>query len=151
MILDPTTRATYGLNPATHTAYYTPIFRPPPPPEQVEPLQDGHDDVEQYVLSSRAPYVKTRTADLGTQTMAGIVVKGKRTTWTLPAASQGRDRPTVKIDEVWTSPELGVEMLAKHSDSRGNVSITRVTSIAFSEPDPSLFQLPPDYTLEKPQ
>ena len=62
----------------------------------------------------------------------------------------GNDRPIQTADETWVSKELSLTLLEKYSDPRFGDSVTRVTSLNRSEPDPALFQVPPDYILQEP-
>lgn len=87
------------------------------------------------------------TEKLGTQVMEGIVVEGTRMTTTYPVDSQGNDRPIVVTTEMWRSPDLKITVLSKSTDPRSGESTTRVTNINRAEPDPSLFQPPPGYTV----
>lgn len=84
---------------------------------------------------------------LGTQTMEGVTVEGRRVTTTIPIGMQGNDRPIVSTTETWTSPDLKVMVLMKNSDPRNGENITRLTNITVGEPDPALFQSPADYTI----
>ena len=81
--------------------------------------------------------------DLGTQTIEGVSVQGKRETLTIPAGQIGNERPIEIVTETWFSPELHTMVLRKHSDPRTGDSSYRLTDIKRSEPDASLFQPPP--------
>lgn len=83
------------------------------------------------------------------QIIQGLAVDGERTTRTLPAGSEGRDRPAVEVDEVWMSSELDLPVLAKHVDSDGSETVTRVTRLDRAEPAAALFQVPSDYTVQR--
>lgn len=82
--------------------------------------------------------------------MEGLVVTGNRTTITVPVGAEGNDRPLVTVREVWFSTDLGMAVYTKSSDPRNGETITRIVSIDRSEPDPALFQLPPDYVIRDP-
>jgi hypothetical protein len=148
-IFDQIAQLQYFLRPPKHTASVRPLGDIPRELPLPLPLQgpDISDDVEQYVLSRRAPYAKTSSENLGTQMMNGLLVSGERTTWSLPTSSWENDRPTVTVYEVWTSTDLHFTVLSQYSDSRGSQVVTRTISLDRSEPDPALFRLPPDYTI----
>jgi hypothetical protein len=76
-----------------------------------------------------------------------MMVKGDRTTLTWPVGSQGNDQPIVSTHELWSSEELKTYVLKKSSDPRSGEDTFRLTNIERREPDPSLFQAPPDYTI----
>jgi hypothetical protein len=85
--------------------------------------------------------------ELGIQAIEGVTVEGVRYTRTIPAGTQGNDRPITSISETWFSPELRVPILSKTTDPRMGESTHKLVNISQSEPDPTLFQPPPDYTL----
>jgi hypothetical protein len=90
--------------------------------------------------------------DLGSQTMEGVVVNGKRTTRTIPAGQIGNDKPITTVNEVWTSPDLKTIVLSKRSDPRMGEQTFQLTNIVRAEPDPSLFTIPSDFRItEGPQ
>jgi hypothetical protein len=92
------------------------------------------------------PEIKTES--LGSQTMEGLMVEGERRTATWPAGSQlGNDRPITSVNETWTSPDLKITVLSKHSDPRNGEHTQKLVNLSRAEPDPSLFQPPADYTL----
>jgi hypothetical protein len=94
------------------------------------------------------PVLKPEFEDLGTKTMEGLLATGRRTTRTIPTNQVGNDRPITIVQETWCSEELHLNILTKVSDPRSGEHITQLTEISRSEPDPSLFQVPPDYTIQ---
>src|SRR5262245_46303129 len=86
---------------------------------------------------------------LGTQSIEGVMAEGTRMTLTIPAGKTGNDRPIVTVNERWYSPELQTVVLTKNSDPRMGETTYRLTNINRSEPDPSLFQVPADYTVDE--
>src|SRR5262245_7316473 len=86
---------------------------------------------------------------LGTQTIEGVAAEGTRVTFTIPAGKIGNERPIVTVNERWYSPELQTVVLSKNSDPRMGETTYRLTNIVRSEPDPSLFQVPSDYTVNE--
>jgi hypothetical protein len=86
---------------------------------------------------------------LGTQMIEGVAAEGTRVTFTIPAGKIGNERPIVTVNERWYSPELQTIVLTKNSDPRMGETTYRLTNIDRSEPDPSLFQVPADYTVDE--
>ncbi len=84
---------------------------------------------------------------LGTQTIDGVLVDGTRRTMRWPAGSEGNDRPITSVTETWTSPDLQVVILSKTTDPRSGEHTRKLINLSRSEPDPSLFQPPPGYTI----
>lgn len=139
IITDPVANKGYTLNPKDHTAYET--LHPQPrilwasvPPSNV-PVRP-------------APGVES----LGTQTMEGLLVQGTRSTHTLAAGAIGNDRPVTVVTERWVSAELHLPVLMKTMNPWTGDQTIRVFDIDRSDPDPLLFEVPPDYVIvQQPQ
>src|SRR5262245_43439028 len=95
--------------------------------------------------------METKNETLGTEMVEGVAAEGTRVTHTIPAGSVGNERPIEIIFERWFSQELKMEVLVKNLDPRRGETIQRLTNITRSEPDPSLFEIPSDYTLQELQ
>jgi hypothetical protein len=81
-------------------------------------------------------------------TVDGLAVEGRKTTETIPAGKIGNELPITITNEEWTSTDLKVLVLTKHSDPRTGDSTYHLTNVVRAEPDPSLFVVPPDYTVK---
>jgi hypothetical protein len=97
-----------------------------------------------------APYAAGRdlvggVENLGTQTMEGLLVEGRR--YTLRPGSWGINTTVTETVESWWSPELGVYVLEKTSDAVTGELVHRLIHVTRGEPDPNLFRLPPDYAV----
>ncbi len=90
---------------------------------------------------------QTSTESLGSQTIEGVYVEGKKTTVTFPVGLMGNDRPLVRVMESWISPALKITVVSKNSDQRMGDSTMRLQNINPSEPDPALFRVPADYQI----
>jgi len=101
---------------------------------------------ESYEVSCLVSHVS-----LGTQTFEGIEARGLQTTRTIPVGAEGNDRLIEIVCDNWESLELKLQMLSKCTDPLHGDHTTRVVSIDPSEPNPSLFQVPPDFRIEDPQ
>jgi len=89
------------------------------------------------------------TTSLGTQTIDGVSAQGTRYTRTIPAGQIGNEKPIVIITERWYSPDLQMYVMTKTTDPVRGDSIRQLTNIQMGEPDPSLFQVPAGYTVQK--
>jgi hypothetical protein len=98
----------------------------------------------QEINSSKA---KPVVEQLGTQTMENVSAEGTRTTVTIPAGQIGNELPIVTVTERWYSPELQVTVMNKRTDPRTGTTTYKLTNINRSEPSPTLFQVPDDYTV----
>jgi hypothetical protein len=97
------------------------------------------------VADEEAP--KTIHEKLGNQTMEGLRVEGTRYTIVYPTGSEGNDRPMTVVHESWWSPDLKVIVISTDNDPRNGESTRKLTNVDRSEPDPSLFVPPADYTV----
>jgi hypothetical protein len=152
---DPAQGLTYVLNPRNHTAReLTVALRANTDTSATQPTAvreattstNGRNLPASLDSPERLAPTQTQE-DLGTQVMEGLVVEGTRTTQTFPPGSQGNDRPIQVVTERWESRELHITLWTTRSDPRTGETTTRVTNLDRSEPDPALFQVPPDYTI----
>jgi TonB family protein len=90
----------------------------------------------------------TNTEQLGKQMIEGAECEGTRVVTTIPTGAIGNERPIEIVGETWYSPELQMIILSKRSDPRFGESTYRVTNISRSEPDATVFQVPPDYAVK---
>ena len=99
----------------------------------------------------RAPRTdpNTVTETLAMQTINGVQATGTRVTRTIPAGQIGNAQPIQIVHETWMSPDLKVPVMIKTTDPRNGTTTTQLTNITRAEPDPALFQAPPDYTVTK--
>lgn len=92
------------------------------------------------------PNIKTEA--LGTQVIGGVTAQGTRITRTLPAGQVGNQAPIVSVTERWYSPELQTDVMRKQVNPQFGETAFQLTNIVRSEPDASLFQVPPNYTIK---
>jgi hypothetical protein len=91
--------------------------------------------------------VESTTEDLGTQTMSGVTVTGRRTTTTFPPGGyQGNNQPVARVEEQWYSAEFGMNFLTKTTTPNGETTQT-MTNFTAGEPNPALFQVPAGYQI----
>ncbi len=135
---DPVAGYTYVLNPNYKTAMRR-EFRSrsadgaPRPPRGSARADDSRQRVE---------------TDLGQQDISGLAATGKSITRTIPAGSMGNAQAIVEKSEVWTSQELQVVVMAKHSDPRSGQSTYSLSNIQRNEPPATLFQVPAGYSVQ---
>ena len=152
-IADPVSGSRYILDTYSHIAH-----RFSPPEKSSEPVRSevaravpqGAASAPTRQAASRPPQAnrpENVTESLGNQVIEGVMVEGKKTTTTFPIGMMGNDRPLVRVNEYWFSPELKITVLSKDSDPRMGESTMRLQNIDRSEPDPALFRVPPDYQI----
>jgi hypothetical protein len=170
-IQDPVTQTAYTLNLTDKTAEKMPALPPnlnPPGPlgsgKMIMQMRSGvamggvaMADTPPPGIALQRTFIandqgQATTEDLGAQTMEGVSVTGVRTTRTIPAGEIGNDKPISIVTEVWTSSELKTIVYSKRDDPRMGEQTFRLTNIVRSEPDASLFTVPPDFKIvEGPQ
>jgi len=101
----------------------------------------------QRTAATRDPNTVSET--LPQQTINGVQASGTRVTRTIPAGQIGNAQPIQIVHETWTSLDLKVPVMVKVSDPRTGTTVTQLTNINRAEPDPTLFQVPSDYTVLK--
>nr|AQQ75253.1 hypothetical protein [uncultured bacterium] len=89
------------------------------------------------------------TESLGSQLIEGVMAEGQRVTVTIEAGKIGNERPIVTVNERWYSPELQTVVFSKNIDPRIGETTYKLINIDRGEPNSSLFQVPPDYTIEE--
>lgn len=106
----------------------------------------GEDHIVKYEASASTE-AAPKIEKLGSQSIEGVIADGTRTTITIPAGKIGNERDINIVDERWYSPELQVTVMSKHSDPRMGETTYKLTNISRAEPERSLFEVPPDYTI----
>ncbi len=120
---------------------------PPPPPP---PPGAGAGAAIMFERRVEGPPAQdVRTEKLGSKEIEGVAAEGSRTTTTIPAGAIGNVRAIEITSERWYSPELRVVVYSRRSDPRFGDTTYRLTNIVRAEPDPTLFQVPPDYKTEE--
>lgn len=108
------------------------------------PTANNMAEIERRVATAPRP----ERESLGKQVIEGVEAEGTRTTKTIPAGSIGNEQPIKIINEQWYSPELQMTIMSKRSDPRFGETTYRITNLNRSDPAPSLFEPPPDYTVK---
>jgi hypothetical protein len=156
-INDPASQTNYILDPGKQTASVLklpalpPMLPPPGPPPGVNVGymgQPGPNVTFIQKVSGGDQLEDVKTESLGVQMMEGVSVEGKRTTRTIPAGQIGNVQPIETVSEVWYSPDLQAVVMSKHSDPRFGETTYQLTGIQRAEPDHSLFEVPPGYTIQ---
>jgi TonB family protein len=92
---------------------------------------------------------ETKSESLGAQMIEGVAAEGTRIIHTIPAGSMGNERPIEITYERWYSQELQLDVLIKSVDPRSGESTQQIININRAEPDATLFEAPPDYTVQE--
>lgn len=85
--------------------------------------------------------------DLGTRTIAGVETIGRRQTNIIDVGVMGNDQPLTAMTETWHSQELAINLLSIRTGPMIGQQNFTITDLSAVEPDPELFQVPPDYEI----
>lgn len=102
------------------------------------------------VRSDQVTYGNVTTESLGADTMQGLSVLGTRVTRTIPAGQIGNVQPILITTDKWYSQDLQIDVMTVHSDPRTGTTTTALINVVRGEPNPSLFKVPPGYTITTP-
>lgn len=90
--------------------------------------------------------------DLGTTQIEGFTVMGTRSTHIMVAGLIGNDKPIATTSERWFSTDLKMDLVNITESPDSGKHVRKLMNIRAGEPDPLLFQVPPDFTVkEMPQ
>jgi hypothetical protein len=85
--------------------------------------------------------------DLGVESLNGVLATHTRDTLTIPQGQIGNNRDIHVVNERWYSDDLQMLVKTANSDPRFGENTYEFTDISRDEPDATLFQIPPDYTM----
>jgi hypothetical protein len=86
--------------------------------------------------------------DLGVKTIEGVEAHGEQFTMPMLATSTGGESTSSSTNERWCSDDLSAVVLTVTANSKAGTKFTvAMQKIERIEPDPSLFQIPPDYAI----
>ena len=143
-ITDPVERVRYTLDTVNKVAHKQAIPERDRAVKRTAPLPDAAAARPQPSAED-AP--QSSNEKLEPQTMEGLQVEGTRHTIVYPTGFEGNDRPIKVVNESWWSPELEVTVLDTRNDPRFGETTNKLINIDRSEPDPSLFLPPANYTV----
>ena len=141
LIFDPVEKISISLDVRNKTAIVNHFQRPtqaPEVPRQAAPATAP--------LAPKRPDFKSES--LGVRQIEGFNANGIRRTRTVAAGETGNEKPLVTVTEIWTSTELHVALLRTTDDPLNGQTTRKLVNIQTGEPDPLLFQVPPDYTVK---
>ena len=155
-IIDPVGHYRYVLDPGSRTARRS-AWAPPtklggaiavaPQSGSRSGAAKPGNAVDQSPTSSSTSATATTRESLGAQNIEGLATEGTLTTTTVPLGVVGNKKAFTTTSENWISPELKIVVLARTSDMRYGETTVTLTNISQNEPDPSLFQVPTDYSI----
>lgn len=104
------------------------------------------------VQRSTPPTHDPAPEDLGATQIEGFAVMGTRSTHIMEAGVIGNDKPIATTTERWFSTDLKMDLVNITESPDSGKHVRKLVNIRSGEPDPLLFQVPPDFALkEMPQ
>lgn len=144
-ILDPVAGTRIVLNPANRTARSANVVIAEAPATLT--AQPAGRSGARGATKSGTP---ENSEVLKPQMVNGVMAQGTRTTITIPRGQIGNDREIKVVTERWVSNDLQTLIKSTNSDPRFGDTTYQLTGIIEREPDPFLFQIPGDYTVNNP-
>jgi hypothetical protein len=140
-----------------HPATGTPALDASAPPAPVRVAMHGMPGIAGGMLPAFAlhprllgPRGPGATTMLPGDTIEGLRADGKRTVWTIDAGRIGNEKPITIVNEVWSSPDLGITLRTRDVDPLAGEDTFSVRNVVRGEPDAQLFRVPADYAKVSP-
>ena len=146
-ISDPVAGTVTELDAKNKTAFTRPARFPSAVANRRRHQPAADDGRRQPNAAQTDANVKRET--LAARSMNGIIASGTRVTHTIPAGTIGNSQAIETVRETWMADDLKVPLMTKVSDPRMGTTTMELTNINRSQPDPSLFQVPSDYTVKQ--
>lgn len=158
-LLDPNTRTSVFMIVGARQAQVMHLPEPKPlPPEQQAHRTElrAKAQARQAAANSGTPDAQastaganrlshTETETLPPRTIAGVYAEGRRSVHIIPAGMIGNDHELRSTSEVWTSPDLHLDLDRTIDGSQEGKIATVVITLERAQPDPVLFVVPSDY------
>jgi len=147
-ISDPVAGMVYELDATNKTA----TSRPARFPSQSQTASTSGSRSQMMGAGRRAPAqteTNVKRETLAARSMNGMLASGARVTHTIPAGTIGNSQAIETVRETWIADDLKVPLMTRMADPRTGTTTMELTNVNRSQPDPSLFQIPSDYTVKK--
>jgi hypothetical protein len=142
-IFDPVAGYRYVLDSSSMIARQSPL----PKSNRPAPTTSGTPTASARPAARTRP--NTASVELSAQSINNENSKGKQVSETIPAGAIGNAQAIQVVRTSWISTDLNVPVQIKTVDPRNGTSEMDLTNIVHSEPNPSLFVVPPGYTVQQ--
>jgi hypothetical protein len=147
MISDPVAGVHFMLDDAQKVAHKSALHAHGGGAANAESAPDFAGKMQERMQQEEAAGLLKKES-LGTQTINGVVAEGTRTTRTIPAGQIGNEKPLQVVSERWYSTDLQIVLKSTRTDPRFGTTTYTVTNLQRTEPAPTLFAVPADYTVQ---
>ncbi len=89
-----------------------------------------------------------RTEELGSRNFGDVLAEGTRTVSIIPSGAIGNELPIEVVSERWYSSDLQIVLMSRRYDPRFGETVYELRNLAQTEPDPGLFEVPEDYSVD---
>jgi hypothetical protein len=151
-INDPVSAERFVIRPESKTvfAYKAPDGGKLPP--AMAPSMD--EDMAPFALlgfhmgigATPATEASSSTTSLGQKSINGVAATGTRLVRDIPSGVLGNEKPITSTLDRWVSSDLGIPVQITQKSSLGGELTLNLEQVARTEPDPTLFAPPSDYT-----
>jgi hypothetical protein len=93
-----------------------------------------------------ATEASSETTSLGQKSINGVTATGTRLVRNIPIGALGNEKPITSTLDRWVSSDLGIPVQITQKSSIGGEVTLSLAQVARTEPDPTLFAPPSDYT-----
>jgi hypothetical protein len=146
-IYDPTTRTSMHLQPSEKTAFKGHLPAPDEKPQQVcRPSDLPRIDPKEL---ARIAIPQVSQTEISHDVVDGMAVRHGRESIIFPHTPSAKNASYVT--DYWFSQELQAYVLVKRSGPGKSQHVIKLTDVTRAEPDASLFAIPSDYAVSKPQ
>jgi hypothetical protein len=120
----------------------------------VLPAPAPMDDMAPFALlgfgmgigANLATEASSETTSLGQKSIYGVTATGTRLVRNIPSGVLGNEKPITSTLDRWVSSDLGIPVQITQKSSIGGEVTLSLAQVARTEPDPTLFAPPSDYT-----
>ena len=144
-INDPVLRENISLHPKAQVAQVMRYPEPNTTAYQQRPVDKAFQEAMKAEWQPSTSHIESKTETLGTAVIVGECAQGNRWTQVIPAGEMGNDGELRYMNESWMSPRLGIQLRQVNDDPRTGHTVSEVTELHLEDPDPSVFQAPPEY------
>jgi hypothetical protein len=116
--------------------------------ETLQTMQAGSASKPAQVGSEARKPQPADTEQLGKKDIEGFTASGTRHTRIIAADTVGNDRPMTTVMETWVADDLRTVLVDITDSPQSGLRIMRLSNIRLGDPDPQLFQIPPDYSVK---
>jgi hypothetical protein len=150
-INDPVSAERYVLRPQNKSAY---VYKAAATGTRSLAVASLNDELTPFGLlglgmgigAQSTTEASSEQTSLGQKTINGLTASGTQLVRTIPSGVLGNEKPITSTLERWVSTDLGIPVQISQKSSIGGELTLSLVQVTRTEPDPTLFSPPADYT-----